>query len=155
MSSYIFARRLRIPWISLLRHLSCYLVRSERRGLNLRIDTISHHFSSRIQHYRNCQTWCTSLKQTLILLESVRNMVNLSIPRPQPAVGGRPYSSAVQKFSSTNIASSSPAALSYMYVKASTFSFSTKRTLKACEQSLGLLSKSSMHFHNQENYNIL
>ena len=49
---------------------------------------------------------------TLMLLESVRNMVSLSTPRPQPAVGGNPYSRAVQKFSSTNIASSSPAALS-------------------------------------------
>lgn len=80
-------------------------------------------------------------------------MVILSIPRPHPAVGGRPYSRAVQKFSSTNIASSSPAALSY--VKASTVSFSTKRLPKACEKSLGLLSKISMDFHNQENDNIL
>lgn len=32
---------------------------------------------------------------------------------PQPAVGGSPYSRAVQKFSSMNIASSSPAALAY------------------------------------------
>lgn len=47
-----------------------------------------------------------------MLLESVRNIVSLSTPRPQPAVGGRPYSRAVQKFSSTNMASSSPAALS-------------------------------------------
>lgn len=39
-------------------------------------------------------------------------MVNLSRPIPQPAVGGRPYSRDVQKFSSTNMASSSPAALS-------------------------------------------
>ena len=30
-----------------------------------------------------------------MLLESVRNMVSLSTPRPQPPVGGRPYSSAV------------------------------------------------------------
>ena len=51
-------------------------------------------------------------QSTFILLESVRNMHNLSIPRPQPAVGGNPYSKAVQKFSSTNMASSSPAALS-------------------------------------------
>ena len=48
-----------------------------------------------------------------MLFESVRNIVSLSIPIPQPAVGGRPYSRAVQKFSSTNIASSSPASLSY------------------------------------------
>lgn len=47
---------------------------------------------------------------TLMLLESVRNMAKRSIPMPQPAVGGRPYSSAVQKFSSINMASSSPAA---------------------------------------------
>ena len=32
-----------------------------------------------------------------------------SMPMPQPPVGGRPYSSAVQKASSTYIASSSPA----------------------------------------------
>ena len=38
---------------------------------------------------------------TLILAESVRNMHNLSIPRPQPPVGGRPYSRAVQKLLST------------------------------------------------------
>jgi len=50
---------------------------------------------------------------TLILLESVKNMVKRSIPRPQPAVGGKPYSNDVQKFSSINCASSSPAALSY------------------------------------------
>jgi len=49
---------------------------------------------------------------TLILLESVKNMVKRSIPRPQPAVGGKPYSNDVQKFSSINWASSSPAALS-------------------------------------------
>lgn len=48
---------------------------------------------------------------TLILLESVRNMVRRSIPMPHPAVGGRPYSSAVQKVSSMNMASSSPSAL--------------------------------------------
>lgn len=50
------------------------------------------------------------LMLTLMLLESVRSMVKRSIPMPQPAVGGRPYSSAVQKFSSINMASSSPAA---------------------------------------------
>ena len=49
---------------------------------------------------------------TLMLLESVRNMVRRSMPIPQPAVGGSPYSRAVQKLSSTNMASSSPAALS-------------------------------------------
>ena len=52
---------------------------------------------------------------TLILLELVRNIVSLSMPMPHPPVGGNPYSSAVQKFSSTNIASSSPAALSCNY----------------------------------------
>lgn len=31
----------------------------------------------------------------------------------------------------------------------------TKRTPKACEQSLGLLSKSSMDLHNQENYSVI
>ena len=53
-----------------------------------------------------------SVFTSLILFESVRNMVSLSMPIPQPPVGGSPYSRAVQKFSSTNIASSSPAALS-------------------------------------------
>ena len=47
---------------------------------------------------------CACLSQsellTLIFAESVRNMVSLSMPRPHPPVGGRPYSSAVQKFSS-------------------------------------------------------
>ena len=47
-----------------------------------------------------------------MLFESVKNMASLSIPIPHPAVGGNPYSNAVQKLSSTNIASSSPAALS-------------------------------------------
>lgn len=56
--------------------------------------------------------WHAFIALTLMLLESVRNMVSLSMPMPQPAVGGKPYSSAVQKFSSTNWASSSPAALS-------------------------------------------
>ena len=50
--------------------------------------------------------------QTLMLFESVRNIVSLSTPKPHPAVGGRPNSRAVQKFSSTNMASSSPADLS-------------------------------------------
>lgn len=45
-----------------------------------------------------------------MLLESVKNIVNRSIPIPQPPVGGKPYSNAVQKFSSTSCASSSPAA---------------------------------------------
>lgn len=48
-----------------------------------------------------------------MLLLSVKNMVNLSMPIPQPPVGGKPYSNAVQKFSSTICASSSPAALSF------------------------------------------
>lgn len=48
---------------------------------------------------------------TLMLFESVRNMVRRSIPMPQPAVGGNPYSSAVQNVSSMNMASSSPSAL--------------------------------------------
>ena len=146
-----FARRLNIPRISLLRHLSCHLVCSERRGLNKGIDTILQHFSSRIQLYRKQPrlvhiTKTDKLKQTLILFESVRNMVSRSIPRPQPAVGGRPYSRAVQKFSSTNIASSSPAALSY--VKASIVSFSTKRTSEACEQSV-LHYCCTVDFYNQ------
>lgn len=40
----------------------------------------------------------------------MRNIVSLSIPIPHPPVGGSPYSRAVQKFSSTICASSSPAA---------------------------------------------
>jgi len=48
-----------------------------------------------------------------MLFESVKNIVKRSIPRPHPAVGGKPYSNDVQKFSSINCASSSPAALSY------------------------------------------
>ena len=48
-----------------------------------------------------------------MLLLSVRNMVSRSMPSPKPPVGGRPYSKAVQKFSSTYMASSSPAALSW------------------------------------------
>ena len=51
-------------------------------------------------------------KTSLILFESVRNIVSLSIPMPHPPVGGKPYSRAVQKPSSINIASSSPDALS-------------------------------------------
>ena len=47
-----------------------------------------------------------------MLDESVRNMVKRSMPRPQPPVGGRPYSRALQKVSSISCASSSPAALS-------------------------------------------
>jgi hypothetical protein len=42
-------------------------------------------------------------------------MVRRSMPMPQPAVGGSPYSRAVTKPSSTNMASSSPAALSLAY----------------------------------------
>jgi hypothetical protein len=45
---------------------------------------------------------------------SSRNMASyLSMPMPQPPVGGSPYSRAVQKFSSRNMASSSPLALSF------------------------------------------
>jgi hypothetical protein len=33
-------------------------------------------------------------KTSLILLASVRNMTRRSIPNPQPAVGGKPYSKA-------------------------------------------------------------
>ena len=49
---------------------------------------------------------------TFMFAESVKNMVSLSMPRPHPPVGGRPYSRAVQKFSSITWASSSPASLS-------------------------------------------
>lgn len=49
--------------------------------------------------------------RTLMLLESVRNIATRSMPMPQPPVGGSPYSRAVQKVSSMNMASSSPAAL--------------------------------------------
>ena len=46
----------------------------------------------------------------------VRNIVTRSIPIPQPAVGGRPYSSEVQNPSSTICASSSPASLSWKLI---------------------------------------
>ena len=62
-----------------------------------------------------------------MLLESVKNMATRSMPMPQPAVGGRPYSSEVQKPSSRNMASSSPEALSLaLKMKIKTFSFSFK-----------------------------
>lgn len=51
--------------------------------------------------YIQCNTRIHMYIYTLILAESVRNMVSRSIPMPQPPVGGSPYSSAVQKFSST------------------------------------------------------
>lgn len=41
-----------------------------------------------------------SWKRTLMLLLSVSIIVKRSMPNPQPPVGGRPYSRAVQKFSS-------------------------------------------------------
>lgn len=47
-----------------------------------------------------------------MLIVSVKNIESLSIPRPNPAVGGREYSNAVQNASSYINASSSPAALS-------------------------------------------
>jgi len=37
-------------------------------------------------------------RTSLMLLESDKSMVNLSIPIPQPPVGGRPYSREVTKF---------------------------------------------------------
>ena len=77
---------------------------------NLKASNIVSTLPTSFQHCRH--RFNTAEGQTLMLLESVRNIVSLSTPRPQPAVGGRPYSRAVQKFSSTNMASSSPAALS-------------------------------------------
>mmetsp|Transcript_8788 Transcript_8788/g.12285 ORF Transcript_8788/g.12285 Transcript_8788/m.12285 type:complete len:201 (-) Transcript_8788:1145-1747(-) len=47
---------------------------------------------------------------SLMLFLSERNIVMRSTPQPQPPVGGSPYSSAVQKSSSSTWASSSPAA---------------------------------------------
>lgn len=44
----------------------------------------------------------TKIIPTLMFLESVNNIATLSIPIPQPAVGGKPYSSERQKVSSTN-----------------------------------------------------
>lgn len=46
--------------------------------------------------------------QTLMFCESVNNIASLSMPIPQPPVGGNPYSRAVQNVSSKAIASSSP-----------------------------------------------
>lgn len=68
--------------------------------------------------YRNQTAACQNTAPchrmfTLMLLESVRNMVSRSMPMPQPAVGGSPYSSAVQNVSSMNMASSSPSALAW------------------------------------------
>ena len=48
---------------------------------------------------------------SLIEAESVSNIINLSIPIPNPPVGGRPISKAVTKSSSIIFASSSPASL--------------------------------------------
>jgi len=54
-------------------------------------------------------------KLTSLMLEvSVSIMVRRSIPIPQPAVGGSPYSKLVQNPSSMNMASSSPCALAYI-----------------------------------------
>jgi hypothetical protein len=47
---------------------------------------------------------------SLMLVVSVKSIVMRSMPMPQPPVGGKPYSSAVQNVSSMNMASSSPAA---------------------------------------------
>ena len=58
---------------------------------------------------------------TLMLQALVRNIVTRSIPMPQPAVGGRPYSSAVQNPSSTICASSSPASLSWKMIAYSVY----------------------------------
>jgi hypothetical protein len=46
--------------------------------------------------------------QTFMFCESVSSIAMRSIPEPQPPVGGKPYSSAVQNASSRAIASSSP-----------------------------------------------
>ena len=89
---------------------------STNQQLNSVTSTICHNAKeSRQKWLDSCSTETQTERDTiaLILLLSVRNMVSLSTPRPQPPVGGSPYSSAVQKFSSTNIASSSPAALSW------------------------------------------
>jgi hypothetical protein len=47
--------------------------------------------------------------------------VNLSIPKPQPAVGGRPYYNDFKKFSSISYASSSPMAFSFIYYEKNYF----------------------------------
>jgi hypothetical protein len=52
---------------------------------------------------------------SLILLVSVRSMVILSTPHPQPPVGGRPYSRAVTKLISIWQASRSPASFAAAY----------------------------------------
>lgn len=51
---------------------------------------------------------CAKSIRTLMFCESVSNIVIRSIPSPQPPVGGKPYSRAVQNASSSAIASSSP-----------------------------------------------
>lgn len=48
------------------------------------------------------------MENTLMFCESVNIIASLSIPNPQPPVGGNPYSRAIQNVSSNAIASSSP-----------------------------------------------
>jgi len=86
-----------------------------------------------------------------MLDESVRNMVKRSMPRPQPPVGGRPYSRALQKVSSISCASSSPAALSYawvainaprrQYIRSAGGSLTSQATYFARTAHLGLVGK--------------
>jgi len=59
---------------------------------------------------------------SLILLRSERNMTNLSIPIPQPDVGGSAYSKDVQNTSSIGHASSSPASFAHFGLFHKTFS---------------------------------
>lgn len=100
----------------------CWLNRSKTCSLNVHNDMMQH--STAAQHTDSMLHACTYVLEltvvilacgsfTLMLLESVRNMVRRSMPIPQPAVGGNPYSSAVQKVSSMNMASSSPSALAW------------------------------------------
>ena len=86
-----------------------------------------------VRKFQNCVLWRAFLAvettqkvdekykmlTTFIFCESVNSIANRSIPKPQPPVGGNPYSSAVQKVSSKAIASSSPDCRSWFQYKAS------------------------------------
>lgn len=72
-----------------------------------------------------------------MLAVSDSSMVSRSTPMPQPPVGGSPYSSAVQKFSSISCASSSPASLSCVHQRSRCGCL--KKILASLLQKLGLV----------------